>query len=82
MKTISARQANQGFSALLSRVERGEEILITKRGRAVAMLRPYRPSVMTPARQRAINQAIKVMAKGLPWGSALRQFKRDEMHDR
>jgi prevent-host-death family protein len=81
MKTISARQANQGFSALLSQVEHGEEILITKRGRPVAILGPYRPSVMTPERQRAIHQAIKVMAKGLPWGSALRRFKRDEIHD-
>ena len=31
MKTVSARQANHDFSELLSRVERGEEILITKR---------------------------------------------------
>jgi hypothetical protein len=31
MKTVSARQANHDFSELLSRVERGEEILITRR---------------------------------------------------
>jgi antitoxin (DNA-binding transcriptional repressor) of toxin-antitoxin stability system len=31
MKKVSARQANHDFSKLLSRVERGEEILITKR---------------------------------------------------
>ena len=30
MRTVSARQANHEFSALLSRAERGEEILITK----------------------------------------------------
>jgi prevent-host-death family protein len=30
MKTISAPQANQEFSAILARAERGEEILITK----------------------------------------------------
>ena len=30
MKIVSARQANHEFSELLSRVERGEEILITK----------------------------------------------------
>ena len=29
MKTVSARQANHNFAKLLSRVERGEEILIT-----------------------------------------------------
>jgi len=31
LKTVSARQANHAFSELLSRVELGEEILITKR---------------------------------------------------
>jgi len=43
MKTVSAREANHEFSDLLSRVERDEEILITKRGKPVAMLVPYRP---------------------------------------
>ena len=33
MKTVSARQANHEFSDLLSRVEHGEEILITKASR-------------------------------------------------
>ena len=48
MKTVSARQANHEFSDLLSRVERGEEILITKRNKPVAVLSPYRPSVDDP----------------------------------
>jgi len=82
MKTVSARQANHEFSELLSRVERGEEILITKRSKPVAVLSPYRPPLMTPERQKAIRHAIDVMAKGLPWGGALRTFRRDEMHER
>jgi prevent-host-death family protein len=43
MKAICARKANHEFSDLLSRVERGEEILIIKRNKPVAVLRPYRP---------------------------------------
>ena len=82
MKTVSAREANQEFSALLSRVEHGEEILITKRGRPVAILGPYNLPTMTAERQRAIRRAIKIMARGLPWGIGLRRFKRDEMHGR
>jgi prevent-host-death family protein len=81
MKSISAREAKQGFSALLSRVERGEKVLITKYGCPVAILRPYHPTIMTAERQRAIRRAIKLMAKGLPWGNALGQFTRDEMHE-
>jgi prevent-host-death family protein len=82
MKTVSARDANHGFSDLLSQVERGVEILITKRGQPVAVLSPYRPAAMTAERQAAVAHAIEVMAKSLPWGVALRNFSRDEMHER
>jgi prevent-host-death family protein len=81
MKTVSARQANHAFSELLSRVELGEEILITKRSKPVAVLSPYRPALMTPERQQAIAHAVAVMAKGLPWGT-LRRFQREDMHER
>jgi len=81
MKTVSARQANHEFSELLSRVERGEEILITKRSKPVAVLSPYRPALVTPERRKAIAHAIDVMEKGLRWG-ALRKFQRDDMHER
>ncbi len=82
MKTISARQANHEFSDLLYRAERGEEFLITKRSKPVAVLSPYRPPVMTAERKNAIEHAIKVMAKGLPWGRSIPTFKREEMHER
>ena len=82
MKTVSARQANHEFSELLSRVERGEEIVITKRNKPVAVLIPYRPPLLTPEREQAIQHAINVMTKGLPWGGILRRFRREEMHER
>ena len=82
MKTVSARRANRDFAKLLSRVERGEEILITKRSKPVALLCPYQPPRLTPERQVAIEHAIEVMAQGLPWGAAVRAFTRDEMHER
>jgi prevent-host-death family protein len=82
MKTVSARDANHGFSEVLSQVEGGEEVLITKRGQPVAVLSPYRPAAMTAERQAAVEHAVRVMAKGLPWDSAGRNFTRDEMHER
>jgi prevent-host-death family protein len=82
MKTFTAREANHRFSQLLSQVEHGEEVVITKRGQPVAVLSPYRPAAMTAERQAAIAHAIEVMAKGLPWGGAWRNFSRDEMHER
>jgi prevent-host-death family protein len=82
MKTVSARQANHEFSDLLSRVERGEEVLITKRSKPVAILSPYRPPLMTAERQKAVQHAIDMMAKGLCWGASLQGDKREEMHER
>jgi antitoxin (DNA-binding transcriptional repressor) of toxin-antitoxin stability system len=75
-------QANHDLSKLLSRVERGEEILITKWSKPVALLSRYHPPRLTPERQAAIDHAIEVMAQGLPWGAAVRTFTRDELHDR
>jgi prevent-host-death family protein len=78
---VSARHA-QRFSELLSKVEGGQEIVITKRGHPVAVLSPYRAPAMTRERRAAIKRALAVMAKGLPWGRASRTYKRDEMHER
>ena len=82
MKAVSAREANQGFSDLLSQVEAGEEVMITKHGKPVALMTPYRPPALTPARQAAIDHALALMEAGLPWGETFRTFSRDEMHER
>jgi hypothetical protein len=42
----------------------------------------YRPPLMTPEREKAVQHAIDVMVQGLPWGSTLRRFRREEMHER
>ena len=59
MKTVSAREANHDFSELLSRVERTEQILITKRSKPVALLSPQSPAAAdtgTAGGYRACNQ--------------------------
>ena len=40
MDTVGAFDAKTNFSALLARVERGEQIVITRRGKPVARLMP------------------------------------------
>jgi prevent-host-death family protein len=82
MRTVSSRKANKGFSKLLSQVEAGDEVIITKRGRPVAVLAPYRAPATPPEREAAIRRLEEMMKKGLPWGSAFRRFTRDEMHER
>jgi prevent-host-death family protein len=82
MTKITASKATRQFAALLARVERGEEVVITKRGMPVAVISPYRARAMTPERQAAVARAIELMTKGLAWGDAGPPFARDEMHER
>lgn len=82
MTKITASAAARGFAALLARVERGEEVVITKREIPVAIISPYRLPAMTAERQALIDHAIKLMKKGLPWPEGIGPFTRDEMHER
>lgn len=45
MKTVNIHQAKTNLSRLLSRVELGEEIIISNRGIPVAKLVPFRTSL-------------------------------------
>lgn len=80
MKTITAQEADQGFSRFLDEAEAGEEIVITRGDRPVAVLAPYRPPAMTPERQAAVEEAIRLMEQGLPLGMTTR-FSREELYD-
>ena len=79
MRSISAREANQSFSRVLTEAENGDTVVITRRGKPVAVLAPY-ASQLSPAREQAIERAIELMRKGLPLDN--RRFTRDEMHER
>lgn len=56
MQTVGAFEAKTHFSALLDKVEKGEQIVITKHGRAVAKLVPA-----TAANHLRIKQAIATL---------------------
>jgi prevent-host-death family protein len=81
MKRVSARDANQHFAEMLAAVEAGERVLITKRGRPVAVISPYRAEV-TPERQAAIDRMIASMDEPVTLKGGFRTFTRDEMHER
>ena len=81
MRAVTAREANQKFSELLSDVEDGEQVLITKHGRPVAVLSPYQQAQLRPEREAEVARVIELMERGLPWRSG-GPFSRDEMHER
>jgi prevent-host-death family protein len=78
MRFVTAREANQAFSHILKQAEAGESVVITRRGRPVAMLTPY-PKSDARERELAIEHIVGLMRKGIPIG---RRFTRDEMHER
>jgi prevent-host-death family protein len=81
VKSVSAREANHSFSRVLGEAEAGEEIVITRHGKPVAVLGPYRSSLDMPERRAAVEHAIRLMENAPDLGTA-RRFSRDEMHER
>jgi len=59
METISLAQAKAHLSEVLDRVEAGEEVVITRRGRAVARVEPIRK----PLKPIAFDELAAVRAK-------------------
>jgi prevent-host-death family protein len=76
-RSISAREANQRFSDILSRAAEGESVVITRRGEPVAQLAPYSGP---PRRSQAWDRLLATLETGLPLGGET--FSRDDLYDR
>ena len=80
-KTITPREANQGFARCIREVEAGEEYVITRKGEPVARLVPIPGRrVLTAAQQAARARAHAGMEKGWPVGAG--PPDRDALHER
>ena len=67
MCEIGAFEARNKLGQLLDRVEAGEEVVITRRGRIVARLVPPRP-VVDREQARNAAAAIRAMSRGVTLG--------------
>lgn len=79
-RTVSAREANQRFSKLLSEVAAGAEVVITRRGTPVAKLSPVDAAAYEARRQEAIERMMKRLETGVRLGGI--KVDRDEIYDR
>ena len=79
MKTVSAAEANRSFSKLLGSVSKGEEFVITSRGRPVARLVPAIDDEARDAREAARKHLFDYLraqpVRNLP------RVSRDEIYD-
>ena len=60
MREMGAFQVKNKFGHLLDQVERGEEIVITRRGKAVARLVPAEPGFDRDKTRRAVAGILKL----------------------
>jgi prevent-host-death family protein len=81
MKQMTARGARQRFGDLLSAVQAGNQVVITKRGRPLALVSPYNAE-LTLDRRTAVERLKATMDEPVELGAPFRTFTRDEMHDR
>jgi prevent-host-death family protein len=82
MRTVSAREANQGFSKLLQAVIEGEEVVITRRGKPVARLARIETVADNAAeRQAEIDRIIAHFREGVDLGEPV-SWTRDELYER
>jgi prevent-host-death family protein len=75
--TVGAFEAKTHLSALLERVERGEEIVITRHGRPVARLMPIARS--SADAQVAVERLLQIgqdQALGLDWQALRAEARR------
>ncbi len=75
--TVGAFEAKTHLSALLERVERGEEIVITRHGRPVARLMPIARS--SADAQVAVERLLQIgqdQALGLDWRALRAEARR------
>lgn len=81
-KEVSLRDANQGFTKLIREVEAGQEVVITRRGKAVARVVPIRGAkrVLTPEQEAALDEAERIIDQG--WDLKAGPLDRSQLHER
>lgn len=79
MKTVSAREAEEGFSRFLIDAAEGEEVVITVADRPVARLIPYEAKT-SQQREAAIKRMTEMMDRGFNLGGI--KVDREEIYDR
>ncbi len=78
---IGIREANQQLSRYIAAVERGEEVIITRRGRPVARLMPVSKKRQLTSEQKAARKRMRAaMAHGDRLGGG--RIDRDSLHER
>lgn len=78
MTYMSITEFNKNISAVLSRVENGEEISLTRHGRAVAVVKPSPPKSTHEEKEAALKELRALMNAGFRSGGPATYEERTE----
>lgn len=77
----SLREINHKFAQYIHSVEKGNQVIITRRGKPIAMITPLNNVVqLTRQQQKARKNLFSTMEKGFPLKGKV--FNRDSLHER
>ncbi|HET6470091.1 MAG TPA: type II toxin-antitoxin system prevent-host-death family antitoxin [Geminicoccaceae bacterium] len=77
----SVREANQNFSKLISEVEKGETVIITKNGRQVAEVRPIPENRMDdPVWRAAYERMVKRLREKPDYGIEVGEITEEDKY--
>ncbi len=78
---ISLREVNQHLSQYINIVEKGNEVIITRRGKPIAKMVPLgSTSTLTPQQEKGRKRLQALMKQGLSLKGE--SFKREQLHER
>ena len=77
--TVTAHEADEQFTDLLSRAEKGETVVITRNGKPVAQLIACSKPFSEQERQKAWDRLLAMMERGLHLGGG--KFDRESAYD-
>ena len=78
---VSLRDVNHHFAQYIHSVESGNEVVITRRGKPVAMLVPVKKvTQLTRQQQKSRKNLFSIMEKGVSLKGET--FSRDSLHER
>ena len=78
---LSLRDAHHKFAQYIHTAEKGNEVIITRRGKPITMITPLTDAVqLTRQQQKACKNLFSTMEKGFPLKGEV--FNRDSLHER
>ena len=78
---VPLREVNHHLAQYIHSVEKGDEVIITRRGKPIARMISLKKVIRLPAqKERSRKKLLSLMEKGLPLKGDT--FKREELHER